>query len=358
MRSILDLRHNSGTELKVPRAKEPFMEQQQEQHLSWSESPDHPVPEHIIGRAQCGTLSDEFTSLHVSLSVRRLPSGHATHFHAHLGDTLLRVYEKAAEALQERLLPPAPAIPFDLLFFHTHDGEWRATTANLEEPLWEALAGGMTRHLGIDYRLIVRINAKWGVVTSERLTPKQLLAELEFDPAQFSLYRHDSDVPLPPDAPLHVRRGEHFEAQKDGRYGGTASPPVIARGLQRIEYDVEQMRQAGESLRLLSEGGQRYVEIAISIPAPPWSASSALILIAVPANYPIGGLDAFYLDPDITIRGTVHRAQAAGPLLGKKWNLISWHYSVARPWNPRIDDFQSHVAHCKGFFLERGVVSQ
>jgi hypothetical protein len=83
-----------------------------------------------------------------------------------------------------------------------------------------------------------------------------------------------------------------------------------------------------------------------------------LILIAVPANYPTGGLDAFYVDPTVTIRGTIHRAQPAGELVGKMWNLISWHYSVSRPWNPRVDDLQSHVAHCKGFFLERGVVSQ
>jgi hypothetical protein len=334
------------------------MEQHQEQHLKWSEHPDHLVPEHILEGAQCGTLSDEFTSLHVSLSARSLPSGHTTHFHAHLGDTLLRVYEKAAEALEELLLPPAPSLPLDLLLFHVRDGEWRPVMANLEAPLWEALAEGMTRHLGIDYQLVVRINAKWGVATSEKLTPRQLLVEFGFDPAQFSLYKHDSSDPVPPDMPLHLHRGERFEAQKDGRYGGTLSLSIAGRGLQRIEDDVEQMKQAGESVRLVAEGAQRYVEVTISIPAPPWSAPFALILIAVPANYPTGGLDAFYLDSAITIRGTIHRAQAAGPLLGKSWNLISWHYSVARPWNARIDDLQSHVAHCKGFFLERGVVSE
>jgi len=38
--------------------------------------------------------------------------------------------------------------------------------------LWEALGEGMTRHLGIEYRLIVRINAKVGVCESERMTPR------------------------------------------------------------------------------------------------------------------------------------------------------------------------------------------
>ena len=333
------------------------MDAQQEPHLQWSDHPDCVVPDHILKDAECGTLSAEFTSLHVSLSARRLPSGHAIHFHAHLGDPLLRVYEKAAEALHEPLLPPAPAEPLDLLRYHAREGEWRSPVSSLETPLWEALAEGMTRHLGIDYQLIVRINAKWGVASSSSMTPRELLTAFGFDPAQFSLYKCDSNQSLPPDTPIHLHRGEHFEAQKDGRYGGTLSPSVIPRGLQRIEDDVEQMKISGERVQLVGEGQQRFVEALVSIPSPPWSAPRARILIAIPGNYPTGALDAFYLDPSITLNGTIHRAQAAAPL-GKSWNLISWHYSSKRPWNPRLDDLQTHIAHCKGFFLERGVVAE
>lgn len=327
-------------------------------NLEWADSLEHSVPETVIASAQGGCMSPELTNLDVRLSARRLPDGHATHFHARLGDTLLHVYEKAGEALHERLLPPPPALPLDSLFFHARDGEWRPPNESLEVPLWEALGEGMTRHLGIEYRLIVRINAKWGVAKAERMTPRELLSEFGFDPAQFSLYRHDSSEPLPPDTPLHLHRGEHFEAQKDGKYGGAASPSIIVRGLQCVEYDIEQMRLYGESIRLVSEGAQRYVEARIQIPCPPWSASTALILIAVPANYPTAGLDAFYLDSAINIGGSIHRAQLVGPILSKRWNLISWHYSATRQWNPRIDDLQTHVAHCRGFFLQRGVVSQ
>lgn len=332
--------------------------EQQEQHLPWSEHPDLAVPDHILEGVERGTLSSEFTGLHVNLSVQRLPSGHATHFRVHLGEPLLKVYEKAADALHERLLPPPPAAPLDLLRYRVKDGEWRVPTHTLETPLWEALADGMTRHLGIEYQLIIRINAKWGVAPSEHMTPRELLTAFGFDPAQFSLYRHDGRDPLPPDTPIHLHRGEHFEAQKDGRYGGTSSPSVVVRGLQRIEDDVEQMRLSGEAVELISHGQQRFVQAIISIPCPPWSAATAKILVAVPANYPTGGLDAFYVDPAITVNGTIHRAQAVEPLPGQKWNLISWHYSAKRPWNPRLDDLQSHIAHCKGFFLERGVVAE
>jgi hypothetical protein len=332
--------------------------EQQGQHFEWSEQPDLAVPGHILESAEHGTLSSEFTGLHISLSVQRLPSGHATHFHAHLGDALLRVYEKAAEALHEPLLPPKPHMPLDLLRYHTKQHEWHAPVCNLETPLWETLAEGMTRHLGIDYQLIVRINAKWGVASSPHLTPRSLLTEFGFDPAQFSLYRHDSSELLPPDVPLHLHRGDRFEAQKDGRYGEPASPSFVPRGLQTLDDDIELLKLNGESVALLSHGQQRFVEVLISIPSPPWSSPSARILIAVPPNYPTGGLDAFYVDPAITINGTIDRAQGAQPLPGKQWNLISWHYSAKRPWNPRLDDLQSHIAHCKGFFLRRGVVAE
>src|SRR6202012_2322544 len=90
-------------------------------NLEWADSLEHSVPETVIALAQGGCISPELTILDVRLSARRLPDGHAAHFHARLGDTLLHVYEKAAEALHERLLPPRPALPLDSLFFHARD---------------------------------------------------------------------------------------------------------------------------------------------------------------------------------------------------------------------------------------------
>jgi hypothetical protein len=326
--------------------------------FEWADSLEHGVPETVIASAQTGCLSPEFTSLDVRMSVRRLPDGEASHFHARLGDTLLRVYEEAAKALREPLLPPPPGLPLDVLLFRARDGEWRPPVTNLDVPLWEALAEGMTRHLGIDYKLIVRINVKWGVAPRERMTPRELLVKFGFDPTQFTLYKRDSKDPLPPDTPISLHRGEHFEAQKNGHYGDATCSATLVRGLQRIEDDVEMLRSSGEPVQLVSEGAQRYVEATIAVPSPPWSGASARILIAIPANYPAGGLDAFYVDPAVTMRGAIHRAQAVGPLLGRRWNLISWHYANGKQWNPRVDDLQSHLAHCRGFFLERGVVAQ
>lgn len=109
------------------------------------------------------------------------------------------------------------------------------------------------------------------------------------NPAEYSLYAIDGKDPLPPDTPLNLRRGERFEAQKDGRYGASAA---TANG---------HFTEWRASTPLHSEQGQLYVEIGrLTVPSPPRSAPNARILVAVPATYPISGLDAFYIHESLS----------------------------------------------------------
>jgi hypothetical protein len=321
----------------------------------WTEHPDHALPAGLLEIGEGGNISVELTGLRVRMSARAYPDGPEHHFHSHLADTLLEVFEKAAQTLQKPLLPPAPAKPLDFLRLRRHDGRWSEPIVDLGLPLWKALADGFSRHVGVEYRLIVRINTKWGVPTSEEITPRLLLTEFGFDPAQFSLYKSHSNIPLPPDTPVKLERGEHFEAQKDGRYGGGNSS-VLVRGLQTLEEDVERLRSEGAGLLVHRIDGQRYVEARLlDIPCPPWSSGTANILVAAPDTFPQGGLDAFYLESGVTQNGAVPRQQSTAGFLGRSWSLISWHYANNRPWDPLIDDLGTHIEHCRGFFLARGV---
>ncbi len=322
--------------------------------VHWTEHPENALPAGLLEIEEGGNISVELTSLRVRMSVRVYPDGPEKHFHAHLGDTLLEIFEKAAHELGQPLLPPAPAKPLDFFRMGLRDGQWSEPLSDLGLPLWKALAEGFSRHVAVEYRLLVRINTKWGVPSSAAITPRLLLTEFGFDPAQFSLYKPHSSVPLPPDTPIDVVRGEHFEAQKDGRYGGSSS--VSARGFQTIEEDVENLRGEGTDILIRVVNGQKYVEVrCLSVPSPPWSGANADIMIAVPSSYPQGGLDAFYLGPGMTQCGTVPRQQSTVVFLDRTWSLISWHYANNRPWDPRTDDLGTHIEHCRDFFLARGV---
>ena len=131
------------------------------------------------------------------------------------------------------------------------------------------------------------------------------------------------------------------------------TPP---RGLQTIEDDVVTVAAAGFQTRIVTGEGQRYVEVrGLLIPSPPWSKDEATVLIAIPETYPRGGLDAFYLEQSVTQGGNVPYQQSATTIAGRSWGLISWHYANGKTWNPNHDDLASHIAHCRGFFLSRGV---
>lgn len=321
-------------------------------HLQWAEAVDHPLPPEVES-FKAGGVPGSFAGLKVRLGIQRWPDGAEAHFHAKLSDSLREVMGLGAKALGEELLPPDAPVPLDHLR-NRRGHQWSDPIENLETPLWAALAHGDSRHFGIEYRLEVRINARWGVAPRDPITPRELLVAFQFDPAEYSLYHTDRAEPLPPDTAIKVHRGECFEAQKDGRYGsGAVASP---RGLQTIEEDVEAVKAAGFAARLLVEGGQRYIEIEnFAIPSPPWSAPVCAILVAVPGTFPAGGLDAFYLVQGVHQGGAVPNQQAPVPIGVRSWGLISWHYAQDRPWNPSRDDLASHLAHCRGYFLKRGV---
>lgn len=54
------------------------------------------------------------------------------------------------------------------------------------------------------------------------MTPKEILSlpAINLDYRQYTLYLPGSNDPLPLDKPIHLKRGEALEAQRDGKYGG------------------------------------------------------------------------------------------------------------------------------------------
>jgi hypothetical protein len=323
----------------------------------WLEDIDGEVPEALKADQAHGKVGDHLQKKQIKLGVRRWPDGREVRFKAPLVDTLGEVFSKGASALAEPLLPPTPQTPLDALRYLSRRGEWSDPLENLNQPLWLALIHGVTRHLGIEYKLVVKINTRWGVASSVTATPRELLTSFGMSPEEFSLYTVDGVDPLPPDTPLSLKRGDCFEAQKDGKYGSSVSVSRAPRGSQTIEDDIEAANESGEIAKLVTVGSQKYVEVTnVSASSPPWGKGKATILIAVPATYPSGGLDAFYLGLPFThSSNSIPQQQQVVSIDGSDWALISWHYHESRPWNPLQDDLITHIQHCKGFFLTRGV---
>jgi hypothetical protein len=324
----------------------------------WLEDVDANLPEDFLKGRSGGQEPPDAKRIRLKMGIREYPEGKEVRFTTALSDTLLDVFSQGAEVLNNPLLPPKSSRPLDRLrYLERHGHSWSQPITDLEQPLWLALRNGCSRHLSIEYVLAVKINTKWGIAPSANASPRELLLSFGFDPAEFSLYRCDSTEPLPPDSPLSLKRGDMFEAQKDGRYGSNTTITTPQRGFQTIQDDVQATREAGIDARLLTEGAQYYVEVQdLSIPSPPWSKERVSIIISIPATYPAGGLDAFYVELPLShTSGSIPNQQSSVYISGKTWMLISWHYASNRLWNPRHDDLASHITHCRGYFLRRGI---
>ena len=324
-------------------------------HEQWSEDINMCVPEELAAARPHGRLPRPLLELKVRVGVRQWPNGQQHHERIELGQTLHELMRLGAEKIGIPLLPTA-AHPLDYLRCHLvgHPEEWSEPIPDLQKALWMAIVDGSSRHFAIEYRLLVQINARWGVAPKADATPRELLASFGLNPAEYSLYLIDSKDPRPPDTPLKIHRGERFEAQKDGRYG---APSAAAEKRSTIEEQVVALGLGGFNARLVSDGGQTYAQISnLGVPSPPWSRSTAAIMIAVPATYPVSGLDAFYLEDALShSSGAVPYQQNTVQIAGRAWRLISWHYTLSRPWNPSTDDLATHLSHCRGFFLTRGI---
>ncbi|HEV3436555.1 MAG TPA: hypothetical protein VG122_04310 [Gemmata sp.] len=166
------------------------------------------------------------------ITIKLLPAGPEAKFHLPGNATLLEVLEEGAKHLHLHLLPPAPAKPLDQLhdiIKHGHEGP---PIADLDQSLGDYLKEpGTTLHFGIELVLAFRVNTRWAVATSPDMTPRQILAlpAINLDYQQYTLYLPGSSTPLPLDTPIHLKRGEVLEAQRDGKYGSEAGHVPASR---------------------------------------------------------------------------------------------------------------------------------
>lgn len=126
----------------------------------------------------------------------------------------------------------------------------------------------------------------------------------------------------------------------------------------RVGEEAKDLGERGIALRLVEINGQCYALVGgIPSPAPPWNKDRFDILIAIPAAYDAAELDSFYVELPCTHNGKDH-PQIQGTIIdldGRRWRLVSWHYSEGKPWVRGKDSLETHIAHCRGFFIQRGL---
>lgn len=124
--------------------------------------------------------------------------------------------------------------------------------------------------------------------------------------------------------------------------------------------EVAKLVSSGMAIKLIELAGQWYAHANSGIlPSPPWSKTNFDILIAIPAAYDAADLDAFYVELPCRF-GDGEHPRIQGQVIEtmeRHWRLVSWHYPENRPWMRGVDNLETHIIHCRGFFLHRGAVN-
>jgi hypothetical protein len=125
--------------------------------------------------------------------------------------------------------------------------------------------------------------------------------------------------------------------------------------------EIERLAAAGAAAELVMDGAQPYVRVGgITAPKPPWDRTSYDILIAIPLAYDLGtGLDGFYIALPYSFNSGEHNRMNGQTLTLKdiQWRAVSWHYPDGKQFQAGVDSIESHIIHCRGFFLARGAVN-
>jgi hypothetical protein len=129
---------------------------------------------------------------------------------------------------------------------------------------------------------------------------------------------------------------------------------------QALEDEIAALVKRGVSVEAVEANNQCYaLARGLLAPVPPWDKGTYDILVAIPAAYDAASLDAFYLGLPYKFKDGTH-TRVQGTVITVKerqWQLVSWHYPDGKPWMQGQDDLASHMAHCTGFFLNRGAIN-
>ena len=131
--------------------------------------------------------------------------------------------------------------------------------------------------------------------------------------------------------------------------------------ITRARQEIDQLSTTGMDIELVIEGTQPYAKICgVDAPSPPWDKPRYDILIAIPIAYDMGtGLDGFYLGLPYNFQGGDHN-RVNGQIVNiatRQWKAVSWHYPDGKLFQEGLDNLDSHIIHCRGFFMSRGATN-
>lgn len=138
---------------------------------------------------------------------------------------------------------------------------------------------------------------------------------------------------------IELKPGSHFFSAPKTINPGDSEPPRLP------ESDEQYLAAKGISYELL-QGASEVFFVAKGLAVSPglYERADTDLMIRIPNAYPVAGLDMFYVDPPLKLRGGDYpvSANVFEDHGGRRWQRFSRH--LAAPWRPGVDGIGSFLA--------------
>jgi len=110
----------------------------------------------------------------------------------------------------------------------------------------------------------------------------------------------------------------------------------------QLTSEAAELKLRGYGLQLHPQSDGWIFTVIDGYPVPDgFNQHTTTVLIKIPPNYPLGGLDMFWTDPQLLLAGGIPPANTSiEQNLGKSWLRFSWH---PQKWNPSTDSLTSYL---------------
>lgn len=194
-----------------------------------------------------------------------------------------------------------------------------------------------------------RVDRERVVVTTPKITGKEILAKVGKTPDKYKLYQHrkgHQPILIPPDHTVDLREKgvERFTTMPKDTTEGRDGDPSLRRDFRLPESDEAYLNDLGLQWETFLDGQTRWLIILDWVLPQGYYHSKTAVGLQIPQNYSDSQIDMVYFKDHLARTDGKPIGALCGQLIGSaNWQRWSRHRSGVNPWRPGVDDIASHL---------------
>jgi hypothetical protein len=197
-------------------------------------------------------------------------------------------------------------------------------------------------------RYVIRIDKERKVVSTAKITGREVLALVGKKPEGYKLYQHKrghQPILIGPDRVVDLREPgvERFTTMPKDTTEGHATV-ALRREFRMPQADKEYLDCLGLPWETIVDGESQWLFVHEWTVPVGYNHSHMSVGLLIPPNYSDSQIDMAYFQPALDrVDGKAIANLSNQTIRGEVWQRWSRHRTAANPWRPGVDDIASHL---------------